>query len=1070
MQFKNIKSLYYRIIPVTEDMENFKTRNRTENYWNLLVAQKPLKEINQPLPLLNDLRSHSVEIKIDALPAGQYILLASADAGFSLEKNPLTVQYFHVSRIAYINHGSDYFVLDRESGKPLPHADIAVWTQSYDYTQRKYNAVKRATLKSDLDGYFKLPVIGKDNEPVRFEISRKGDKLFIEESEYRAYSENKPEATTQEAYERNNRKLFLFTDRSIYRPGQLVYFKGIIITRDYTTKKHKIIPGYASTIKLHDTNGEEIDSLAITAGEYGTFSGSFRLPETGLTGEFSLEDTETDGQVSFNVEEYKRPSFYVEYKKIDREYRLNDTVTATGMALGYAGNSMDGAKVRYRVTRIARFPFPWLYRGIGFPRSQSMEITQGETETDKDGLFRINFKAIPDKNIDKTTLPVFEYRVNADITDISGETRSGETYVSIGYHTLNLEINLPEEKIFPNDKPALIGISARNLSGEPQTILASMTLYPLAGPQRLIRQRYWNAPDTFVLSEKEYLQYFPYDEYANETKKENWPKGKAAFEKTDSIKGNQYKFEIPANKLAPGWYVVEVQSKDSYGQPVMTKEYIQVMDSKTGYADQYGYFSSRLSRPTVQPGDTTKLQVNTSADALWIIQLTDGHKNSSINKTPTGKISRPSDAIAYEDPGHAYRFYTLDKESKEFPFIITEEERGGFGVSHAFVKHNRFFTAEDMVQVPWDNKELNISFTTYRDKTLPGSQEEWTVNIKGNKGDKVAAEILASMYDASLDQFINHEWQKPSIHDLYPTRDGIYSYTNWTAANCFRAQVSENSYYPDSPVKAYEKRYDALIWERGNEYDLMPMLRRNRMEMNMAAAPMADSASDKMIRGAASDELNETVVTKKNLTAAVAVITETTIPDPSTVQIRKNFNETAFFFPQLKTDSAGNVKFSFTMPEAMTQWKWQVLAHTKDLSFGLATKTIITQKELMVQPNAPRFLREGDQLVFPARISNLTDKEISGQAQLQVIDAESGQVVDGLFSNIFPVQYFTAAASQGTLVNFNLTIPGNYSKPVIYRIIAKAGEHSDGEEKALPILSNRILLTESMPIAATRYR
>ena len=367
VQFKNISSLHYRIIPVTEDMENFKTRNRTENYWNLLVAQKPLKEINQPLPLLNDLRSHSAEIKIDALPAGQYILLASADAGFSLEKNPLTVQYFHVSRIAYINHGNDYFVLDRESGKPLPQADIAVWTQTYDYTNRRYNAVKRATLKSDLDGYFKLPVIGKDNEPVRFDINWKGDRLFMEESEYRAYSENKPEVTTQEAYEKNNRKLFLFTDRSIYRPGQLVYFKGIIITRDYTTKKHKIIPGYASTIKLHDANGEEIDSLAITAGEYGTFSGSFRLPETGLTGDFSLEDTETDGQVSFNVEEYKRPSFYVEYKKIDREYRLNDTVTATGMALGYAGNSMDGAKVKYRVTRIARFPFPWLYRGIWIP-------------------------------------------------------------------------------------------------------------------------------------------------------------------------------------------------------------------------------------------------------------------------------------------------------------------------------------------------------------------------------------------------------------------------------------------------------------------------------------------------------------------------------------------------------------------------------------------------------------------------------------------------------------------------------------------------------------------------------
>ncbi|MGL6268314.1 MAG: alpha-2-macroglobulin family protein, partial [Chitinophagaceae bacterium] len=637
------------------------------------------------------------------------------------------------------------------------------------------------------------------------------------------------------------------------------------------------------------------------------------------------------------------------------------------------------------------------------------------------------------------------------------------TFVSIGYHALVLGLSMPADKILQNDKTQSIGITASNLSGVPLTVQAHMSVYPLNSPQRLIRQRYWNAPDSFVMTEKEYLQSFPFDEYANETKKENWQKGKAVFEKTDSIKGNQFKLDIPTKTLAPGWYIMEAKAKDSYGQAVNAIEYFQVMDSKSGVVDRYGYFSSRFTKSVVQPGDTTKQQINTSADALWIIQLTDGYKSPADKKTPTGKISRPMDAIAYEDPGHSYRFYNLNKESKEFSYTVSEEERGGFGVSHAFVKHNRFFSTNDIISVPWKNKELDISFTTFRDKTLPGSREEWTVNIKGKKGDKVAAEILTSMYDASLDQFRHHQWQKPTIYENYPTRDGAYLLVPWTAPNSFRSIVSQNWRYPETDIKMYVNNYDALLWE--SHYNLIERS-DSRRELSMAAAPMADS-SRQMLQGKAAgvaikdedSELNEVVVA-----GYVPTDNESNTPDTAAVQIRKNFNETAFFFPQLKTDAEGNVKFTFTMPEAMTQWKWQVLAHTKDLSFGFATKSIITQKELMVQPNAPRFLREGDQLVFPARISNLTDKEISGQAQLQVIDAGSGQVVDGLFSNIFPTQYFTVAANQGTLVNFNLTIPGNYSKPVIYRIIAKAGEHSDGEEKALPILSNRILLTESMPI------
>ncbi|MGL6267607.1 MAG: hypothetical protein ACRC2O_06755, partial [Chitinophagaceae bacterium] len=247
--FKNISTIYYRIIQVTEQIESSLIDRWNNKYWSFLKEQKFLKENKQILPQIADLRNHTAEIKIDGLAPGRYVLLASGDQSFSINKNPLSAQYFYVSQIAYINRGNDYFVLNRESGKPLQQADVAIWTQTYDYAQRKYQVVKRTSLKTDLDGYFKMPVIGKNNEPVRLEINIKGDRLFLDDTEYRSYSENKTETTDQEEYEEDQRKLFLFTDRSIYRPGQTVYFKGIIITRDFTTKKFKVVSGYTSKIE-----------------------------------------------------------------------------------------------------------------------------------------------------------------------------------------------------------------------------------------------------------------------------------------------------------------------------------------------------------------------------------------------------------------------------------------------------------------------------------------------------------------------------------------------------------------------------------------------------------------------------------------------------------------------------------------------------------------------------------------------------------------------------------------------------------------------------------------------------
>lgn len=1073
VQFRNISKVHYRIIQLTDSMENRIPGRGDDKYWNHLRGMKPYRTSVQELPVTTDMRSHAAEIRIEGLPAGRYALLAGTDAELTGTNMPLSVIYFHVSAIAWINRGTDYFVLDRQTGKPLTSASVVVWKQRYDYDTRNFASERSSEHTTDLDGYFQLPDPGIHFESVRLEVSWKGDRLFMKDTEYRAYSDDREWTNNREEYESRYRRLFLFTDRSIYRPGQTVHFKGIMVTRDFDTRRPRVIAGHDTRILLYNANGEETDTLDLKTGEYGSFSGTFRLPEGGLTGGFRIEEEKGMGMTYFNVEEYKRPTFQVEWKKVEKEYRVNEEVTVNGTAMAYAGNSINGAKVRYRVTRVTRFPYPWYYFGYGMPREKSVEIAHGETETAADGSFSVRFRAVPDKSADKTSLPVFEYRVSADVTDMSGESRSGEEYVSVGYHTLSLSLLTGKGKTLSNEKDAAIGISATNLSGIPQTVQAKITMYPLEGPDRLIRPRYWNAPDTFVMTEKEYIRHFPYDEYANETKRESWKKGKALFEHMDTVKGEASSFNLPIKNLAPGWYRIEAESRDAGGQAVKAVEDIEVMDHQTGQTGRSGYFSHRLSLLTAQPGQTSALQLSTTTDDLWVIEHLDGYKGSIIQGKNTGKISDPRKAIALPDPVHPYRLISLDRGSKSFDLPITEDDRGGFGVSHAFVKHNRFFSYYDIVQVPWKNKELDISFTTYRDKTLPGSKEDWSVTVKGSKGEQVASEILMSMYDASLDQFMPHEWRKPDLFEVYPARFDRYLLKPWTAALCFHAQESEVRNYREKNLKAIDKRYDALLWQGANGSGIMPRMRAysrgdgpvKMMAMKPPVVADMQAVSDStpiQIRGN-----NSLIMSKQEETLQEVVMTAKGKTDKKPqvpVQIRKDFRETAFFLPDLRTDAAGNVTFSFTMPDALTQWKWQMLAHTKDLSMGLATRSIVTQKELMVQPNAPRFLREGDQITLTARIANLTGAEMSGEAELQVTDTESGQVVDGLFNNIFPKQYFTAPAREGTVVNFNLTVPGNYSRPVTYRIIAKSKEHSDGEEKVIPVLSNRMLITESLPM------
>lgn len=1040
--YSNLNSIYLRIIPITKKQkEQIRATGSTEEEFKKITSLKFSREWKQELPYIKDYLNHSVEIKIDGMPYGEYILIASKDADFSQGKNLMAANYLFVSDISFVNKGKDYFVLNRESGMPVTDATAKVLLKNYNYQTRKYNLVQVATLQSDKNGYFRIPDNVPDNAyNLQLDISTPKDRLFLDDIQRTYLYEPALDLTkyqNQEELDKQKASVFYFTDRSIYRPGQTVYYKGIAVTQDLATLKWKLLPSNTSVlIYLLNGNGEKIDSTTATLNEYGSFNGKFILPENQLTGSFTISSPEYPRQVqSFSVEEYKRPKFFAEFEKAKETYQVNDTVTITGRAEAYAGNRIDGAQVKYRVVRKARFIYPWYFWRTGLPNVSPLEITHGETITDENGQFKIDFKAIPDLKIAASTDPVFDYEITADITDINGETRSAATIIPIGYKALNMQIGLSDKATFLAGNLDQITLNAINLSGEPQEVKAQVKVYQLKTPDRVMRQRLWQVPDTSVMTRAQFINFFPHDVFKDEDNPETWERLATILDREDSIHGTT-KIKIP-KQLKTGWYVVEAESEDRYGNPVKDIKYIRVLqpsDKKTNLSD---YMVSITENKKYEPGGNAMVYLASAAD-IYLIQQKDTIKTMAKADKPDFKYNRINNTI------------------KPFTFPVTENDLGGFGIVQFFVKDNRFYYTKSTVDVPWYNKQLDITFDTYREKTLPGSEETWIVKISGNKGEKLAAEMLASMYDESLDQFRPHTWNKINPWPVYQNYNSWQGYQNFTSINSFNLSFS-----PDSK-EIKEKTYANL------SYSNWP-IRYKKVSFAMTA-PRAVADREIVLDNAAAPQAAPAEAEGSGIAADSASLQRSLsnekkeLGEPATGSIRTNFNETAFFMPDLKTDKHGNIHFSFTMPEALTKWKLMALAHTQDLATGYAEASVVTQKDLMVIPNVPRFLREGDQMQFSAKVVNMSDKEMTTKVEFHLLNAETLLPVDRWFNNDTSTQSVIIPANQSKPVSFKIEVPKGFNDLVVYRIVGTAENISDGEEAYIPVLTNRMLVTESMPL------
>ncbi len=1040
--YKNLNRLYFKALIISpKQLKSLRRLYQTDQQIKFLKTLKTSKTWESEIYDEHDYQTHTTEVLLPELDQGLYLILATISKDLSQE-TMFSFGDVQISNLALIENNtpgkSIFQVIDRNNGMPVANAKIHFKTTS----ESGYGKKLDKTLVTDKDGQVSL-IINTYYYDVTISVTHEKDTAYFER--YYLNQSYKPNNNSNTVIHQT----FLFTDRSIYRPGQIVYFKGIMMYSEGKDKdEYKVVSNQFVHVTLRDVNNQEVKTLKLSTNDYGSFNGEFVLPSSGLTGNYSIQ-TNNYHSTYFLVEEYKRPKFETKFNPVTETYKINDTIKLTGMATAYAGSNITEAKVVYRVHRKVQYP-RWCY---WYPKysSEPQEITHGETKTDDTGAYKIDFPALPDPSVSKENLPIFNYEITADVTDINGETRSTTTIVNVGYHAMTAAI-MVKDKIDKTQKDHSLTINTLNLNNEPIAAKGTLKMFKLKAPKKPMRLRPWKAPDYEGFKEEEFKKLFPHDAFEDEHDYRTWKKGKLVLDKAfntseakENSKGTQEIALGTIEKWESGKYVLELNTKDRFGQEVKDIQYITLFSQDDTMISDQQLFEITTNKTEYEIGDDVIVKLSSASEDITI--TVDIEKNREIIET---------------------QFIKLSKNSRTLKIPVTKEDLGGFAISYSFVNYNGYQNGAVLISVPYEPTELSIETKTFRDKLKPGQEETWSFSIKGPKGDKVSAELLASMYDASLDQFMPHQWSFNPIN-----RPIYYIQSKRQAAQSFELKAFRlhntpgyNSYYD-------HQEYDQLSWFGlyfvSQYFNSGGLSRKIKMKSTapMPMAPMEAGMNEMMLDGAEynAEDVDDEVADKflgqeEKENKANTQQKQTALEG---VKIRKNLQETAFFFPKLTTDAAGNVSFNFTAPEALTRWKLQLLAHTKELNAATTALETVTQKELMILPNPPRFLREGDKIILSSKISNLATKDLSGIIELQLFDALTNKTIDTELQNSNARQNFEVKTKGNTNVSWELQIPDNV-QTVQYKIVAKAGDFSDGEQNVLPVLSNRMLVTETLPM------
>ncbi len=647
INYKNVSDIYFRIVKV--DYSKYYAPNKrhgTKLLTDKFLKLKPIKEWSVQLEDDGDFQKHAVEVKLPELELGFYIILLSYEPSFSNNNNQVILSNVWMTNISYISKNSpnkelNVNILHRQTGEGLSGVKVDCYINKYISSKNRRVYTHIGKYISDKNGFVKIQAPNENYQNVFLEFEHNDDE-FIPLRNHYIY----PYSNTQT---RSNTLCHVFTDRAIYRPGQKVYFKAIMLEK--TGNNSKILSNYRTEIILLDRNSKAVEKLLLTTNEYGSISGEFTIPKGGLTGRMYISNT--FGRQQITVEEYKRPKFELNFKAISGTYKLGEKINITGIAKAYAGNNIDGAKVKYRVVRTARFPYWSYWWRMPRPSSSSVEIENGEMLTDENGEFEISFIAMPDKSVSKSTKPVFNYVIYADVTDMNGETRSSQKTVSVSYTALMLSINIP--KIIDVSKNHEFKITTNNFSGQHENTKGEIKIYKLKEPKRVFRNRNWSQADRFLMTQEEYYTNFPNDVYKDENKIYNWPMKKWGYTFSfDSSIDKKLDIKDILNNRA-GSYMIEISATDKYGQVVSNKYFVRTFIAESKDTPNYSphFFFARNKK--AEPGDSVSFVIASKEKNLNILYEIEG-KDGTVHK----------------------EWINLSNEQKVFTIPVTEEFRGNF--------------------------------------------------------------------------------------------------------------------------------------------------------------------------------------------------------------------------------------------------------------------------------------------------------------------------------------------------------------------------------------------------------
>ena len=963
VNYKNLTGITLQLYKVNLPVTSAVLQNRTTHFESKYARLQ--REEHFSLKPTTDYLNVDTTLTIQAPQAGIYFLKAVPDGKKGVSDGTLMNVTALKTIYRPLPDGTlELVVVDAVSGQPVSEAEVTIYTEKGGgYSpQQTYQADKQGTLKLDFlnsNKYWYNAHTAADNAmPI----------LNLWKNDY-YYKESKRKEVLQ-----------LFTDRSIYRPGQTVYVSGLAYEMEKDSTR--VLADKKYTVSLYDANNNETGKVEVWTNGFGSFSGQFVLPSPCLTGYFSLRAADTS--VSFKVEEYKRPTFDVTFEPVKVEYQVGDSIEVAGMAKTFAGAPVQNARVHYNISR--SYAWVWRFMGRGSAR------WEGEAMTDEDGKFSVPVHFEIDSDRRESPLWYYTYNIQADVTDGAGETQQANLSLPLGSTSMVLNMdNLPDNLV--KEKKLEIKLTAMNLSGEPV-----------------------DTPVTYQVVEME------------EQKDGQEKEGRKVL--TGTVEANKSFVPEAIYALPSGNYRLKLSAKDTQGREcTASKNFLlfSLNDKRPPFVITDWFYQDGLEFDAASPAT---VYIGSSEKNVYLL-----YDVFAGNKRLESKRIELSDSVV------------------SFRFPYKKEYGDGILVSMAFVKDGRLYSHNARIMKPAPEKKLQLKWTTFRDKLRPGQQEEWKLTVLYPDGSPAEAEMLATMYDASLDKIY-------SAHKLDFGVDFHYvvPLTYWNTSYMRNAYL-----YVDFPLKrlrAVPLEYSELI--------IPSTGRMEAMVVGYGGSPRATLAGALKIRGrsAANAVMNQEAVTDMVLqeemveTSAqekVEMGSSEELAETGDIQIRENFAETAFFYPQLRTNEKGEVSISFVLPESLTRWTFMGLAHTRNVDYGKIEATATASKEFMLQPNMPRFVRVGDKANIAASLMNLSDKGVKGTVRMELFNPETEKV---FYSQ---KQKFDVKGGETGHVNFTFEVSDKYAV-MACRMVADGDTFSDGEQRYIPVLTDKQWVTETVPL------